>query len=92
MVARIDDTAKFRVPDLQPLHAFPDYGITARLCWSKNCREEHDEPTQVFFGADDWRYCVLSLLPSWLELHFLLNPEENDYIFGAGGYTDHKKI
>jgi len=29
MVARIDNTAKFRAPDLQPLHAFPDYGITA---------------------------------------------------------------
>ncbi len=35
MVARIDDTAKFRAPDLQPLHAFPDYGITTQLCWSK---------------------------------------------------------
>jgi hypothetical protein len=92
MIARIDDTSKFRAPDLQPLHAFPDYGITARLCWSKNCREERDVPTQILFGADDWRYCVLSLLSSWLELHFFLNPEENEFIFGAWGYKEHAKI
>ncbi len=35
---------------------------------------------------------MLSLLASWLELHFLLNPGENEYIFGAWEYTDHKKI
>ncbi len=35
---------------------------------------------------------MLSLLASWLELHFLFNPEENEYIFGAWGYTNHKKI
>jgi hypothetical protein len=92
MVARIDDTAKFRAPDLKPLDAFPDYGITARLCWSKNCRDERDAPTQVLFGADDWRYCVISLLASWLELHFTINPEENNYIFGAWGLDDPIKI
>ncbi len=28
---------------------------------------------------------MLSLLASWLELHIFLNPEENEYIFGAWG-------
>ena len=60
MIARIDNTAKFRAPNLQPLHAFPDYGITPRLCWSKNCREECNVTTQVLFGADNWRCCVLA--------------------------------
>ena len=35
MIARVDDAAKFRSPDLQPFHQFPDYGITAKLCWTK---------------------------------------------------------
>jgi hypothetical protein len=88
MIARIDDTAKFRAPDLKPLEDFPFFGVTARLCWSKNCYGEHDAPTQILFGAEDWRYCVLSILASWLKLHFLLNPEPNEYFFGAFSMTD----
>ncbi len=37
---------------------------------------------------DDWRYCVLSLLGSWLKLHFLLNPEPNKNLCGAFGLTN----
>jgi len=90
MIARIDDTAKFRALNLQPLEDFPFFGVTARLCWSKNCYEERDAPTQILFEAGDWgwRYCVLSLLASWLELHFLLNQEPNENFFGAFGLTD----
>ncbi|KAL3773982.1 hypothetical protein ACHAW5_000582 [Stephanodiscus triporus] len=88
MIARIDDTAKFRAPDLQPLEGFPFFGVTAKLCWSKNCYEERDAPFQILFGAEDLRYCVLGLLASWLELHFLLNPEPNEYFFGAFGLTN----
>jgi hypothetical protein len=88
MIARIDDTAKFRAPDLKPLEEFPFYGVTAKLCWSKNILDARDPPTQVLFGAEDWRYCVPSLLGSWLELHFLLNPEANEFLFGAFGLSD----
>ncbi len=88
MIARIDDTAKFRAPDKQPFEDFPFYGVAAKLCWSKNVLEERDAPTQVLFGAEDWRYCLLSLLGSWLELHFLLNPKANESLFGAFGLTD----
>ena len=35
---------------------------------------------------------MLSLLESWLDLHFFLYPEENEYIFGAWGFTEHMKI
>jgi len=35
---------------------------------------------------------VLSLLASWLELHFLLNPEPNEYFFGDFGMTDNITI
>jgi hypothetical protein len=87
-IARIDDTAKFQASDLQPFEEFPYFGVTSKLCWSKNVHEEHDAPTQVLFGAEDWRYCVLSLLGFWLDLHFLLNPELNEDLFGDFGLTD----
>ena len=35
MIAWVDDTAKFRLPNLKPFNKFPDYGITAKLCWTK---------------------------------------------------------
>ena len=86
MIARVDDTAKFRDFAMQPFHAFPDYGITAMLCWAKNCREERDAPTQIIFGAADWKYCVLSLLGVWLESHFESSPDHgSDFVFDAVG-------
>jgi len=85
MIARLDDTSKFRSPDLQPFQAFPFYGVSVRLCWSKNVLEERDAPNQVLFGANDWRYCTLSLLATWLEFRSLLHPEENEFFFGACG-------
>ena len=48
-------------------HTFPKYGVTAKLCWAKKCKEERDAPTQIIFGAADWRYGLLSLLGVWLE-------------------------
>ena len=45
MIARVDNTAKFRRPDLQTYQPYPEYAITAKLCWAKNCREDRDAPT-----------------------------------------------
>ena len=53
MIARVDDTAKWRAPDLNPFLKYPDYRITVVLCWTKNCMEEQDPPTQVLFGSRD---------------------------------------
>ena len=92
MIARVDDTAKFRSPDLQPFNEFPDYGVTAKLCWTKNTNEEREPPTQILFGSCDWRYCVVSLLAVWLEYHFELNSEENEFYFGYKGATDPDSI
>lgn len=92
LIGRLDDTAKFRQPDLQPFVQYPDFGISVKLCWSKNVREERDVPTQVIFGAQDWRYCALSNLAAWLEYHWTLNPEENDFFFGVGGETSPESI
>jgi hypothetical protein len=93
MIARLDDTAKFRLPDLKPFFKYPDFGVTARLCWAKNCMEERDAPTQVLLGARNWRYCVLSHLGMWLELHFELNPDDgNEFVFGAEGKSDPNSI
>ena len=58
MIARLDDTAKFRLPELKPSVRYPDFGVTAKLCWAKNCMEERDASTQVLFGARNWRYCL----------------------------------
>ena len=66
MIARLDNTAKFRSPDRNPYYRFPDYGVTAKLCWTKNTREERDPSTQLFFGVHDWRYYILLLLGVWL--------------------------
>ncbi len=32
--------------------------------------------------------CVLSHFAVWLEYHFQLNPEENEFFFGVHGYND----
>ena len=55
MIARVDDTAKLRSPDLKPSNEFPDNGVTAKLCWTKNTNEEREPPTQILFGSRDWR-------------------------------------
>ena len=49
MIARLDDASKFRLPDLQPFHQFLDYGVTSKLCWTKNCIEERDPPHTNYF-------------------------------------------
>ena len=84
LIARVDDTAKLRAFSVQPFHAFKDYGITVMLCWAKNCREERDAPTQIIFGAADWRYCLLSLLGVWIESRFEAYPDNNsEFVFDA---------
>ena len=44
MIGRLDDTAKFRQPDLQPYSKYPYYAVMGRLQWSKNVNEERDAP------------------------------------------------
>lgn len=44
MIIRLDNTAKFRQPDLQPYSKYPDYAIMGHLPWSKNVNEKHDAP------------------------------------------------
>jgi hypothetical protein len=85
MIARVDDTAKMRREELQTLHSFPEYGVTAKLCWAKNCREERNAPTQIIFGSADWRYDVLSLLGVWLETLYESSELDNEFIFDAIG-------
>jgi hypothetical protein len=79
MIGRLDDTAKFRQPDLQPYPKYRDYAIIGRLPWSKNVNEERDAPQQLIFGVMDPRYDTLSLLGLWLE---------NEFIFCLDGFED----
>jgi len=59
MIARLDDSAKFRLPDLKTFNRFPEFGVVARLCWSKNVLDERDAPDQILFDAFDHHYCAL---------------------------------
>ena len=93
MIARLDDTAKFRLPDLKVLQQYPDFGWTAKLCWAKNCDEERDAPTQILLGARNWRYCVLSHLGMWLEFRFEFGDNDgNEYVFGVVDRDDPIRI
>ena len=74
MIARLDNTTKFRLLDFKILHQFPDFGCRAKLCWGKSCVEERDAPTQILLGARNWRYCVLSHYGMWLEFRDDSNP------------------
>ena len=44
IIGRSDDVAKFRAADIAPYSAFPEFGITGRLPWSKNVSKERDAP------------------------------------------------
>ena len=88
MIARGDDSAKFRLPEVKAYHKYPLYGFLARLCWAKNCHEERDAPLQLLVGSMDRRYCVLIGLGLWMEYHFMLHPEDNEFVFGVYGDAD----
>ena len=88
MIGQVDDYSKFCEADLKPYAIYPNYGVTARLCWSKNVTDERDAPDQVLFGAMDPKYDVLSALGLWSEYHCQTNPEPNEFIFGCCGLDD----
>ncbi len=92
MIGRLDDTAKFRQPDLKPYDKYPDYAFMSRLPWSKNVREERDAPQQLVFAAMDPWYDTHSLLGIWLEYRFEVHPEENEFIFCVNGLEDPIRI
>jgi hypothetical protein len=92
MIARVDDTAKFRLEHLKGFQQFPDFGVIARLCWSKNVMEERDAPDQILIGASDHRYCPLIGLGGWLEFHFAKHPMANEFVFGIHGLSNPNSI
>ena len=65
MIAQVDDTAKFRSPDLKPFNEFPDNGVTAKLCWTKKYERRAGST-----GADSVWVAQLALLRC-LALHGL---------------------
>jgi hypothetical protein len=88
MIGQVDDTSKFREADLKPYTLYPNYGVTACLCWSRNVTDERDAPDQVLFGAMDPKYDVLSALGLWSEYLCQTNPQPNEFIFGSCGLDD----
>jgi hypothetical protein len=92
MVGRLDDSAKFREADLKAYTIYPEFGVWARLSWSKNVVEERDAPPQVLFASMDTRYDCVSNLGLWLEYHYEVNPEENEFIFAYSGLDDPIRI
>jgi hypothetical protein len=92
MMARLDDTGKFRLPDLKAYEKYPHWGIICRLPWAKNVYEERDSPPQVIFGAMNPHYDALSLLGLWLEWRFEYIPENNEFVFCIDSEDDPEKI
>jgi len=92
MISRLDDTAKFRLPDLKPYTKYQDYAIMSRLPWSKNVREERDAPSQLLFAAMDPWYDTHSLLGLWLEYRFEFLPKDNEFVFCIDGCDDPEAI
>ena len=88
MVGRLDGSAKFREADLKAYTMFPEFGVWARLPWSKNVVEERDAPPQVLLASMDTRYDCISNLGLWLEYHYKLNPGENEFIFAYSGLDE----
>ena len=62
MIGRMDNTVKFREPDLHPYPLYADYAFCNRLPWSKDVVEECDAPPQVFCASMDTRYDMHSNL------------------------------
>ena len=88
----MDDTVKFREPDLCPYGLYADYAFCGRLLWSKNVVKERDAPPQVLFASMETRYDVHSNLGIWLEYHYELYPSENEFVFSYSGLDDPIRI
>jgi hypothetical protein len=92
LIARMDDTCKFKIENLTHCHDF-DFVLKGRLNWSKNVHEERDAPNQVLLGAIDPRYCVLRHLAIHLEVFIesgagALTP----LVFGLGNGGDEDNV
>jgi hypothetical protein len=74
LIARMDDTSKFRMENLTQCHDF-DFVLKGRLNWSKNVHEERDAPNQILLGAMDPQYCILRALQSTSKLSSSLEKE-----------------
>eukprot|EP00957_Ditylum_brightwellii_P147582 11239614-Ditylum_brightwellii.AAC.1 len=56
----------------------------AQLMWSKNVHEERDTPDQIMLGVMDPKYCILLVMPLFLEE--IINFGDGclgEYLFGA---------
>ena len=66
MIVHIDDCCKFLKENLTSNRRFP-FTLAAKLCWSKNVKEEREAPKQVLIGSMSTIYCVLLTLAVHLE-------------------------
>jgi hypothetical protein len=93
MMARIDDTSKFLSTDLKESQDHPDYGLRAKICWSKNVREERQAPHHLILGAMNPAYCAIHALATWLEYFKGVGGMENtQFAFGINGLTNPDQI
>jgi hypothetical protein len=83
MIGRVDDVCKCKMEDVKP-NPQHECTVLAKMCWSKNVRDEGDAPDQILLGAMDQRYCVLLGLAVWLET----DVDESPFLFGIDGIDD----
>lgn len=69
MIARIDDTVKWRVENFR-IHPDVPHAYELRLPWSKNVKDERDAPWQIQFAANNWRLDPLLRLALYLEYKY----------------------
>ncbi len=92
MISLVDDVAKLCKPNLFTSQQYPWDGVSSKLWWSKNVKEERDAPTQFLLGAEDPDFCALNVMGAWLEIKFYLQPEHTEFYFGLKGYSNPNSI
>ena len=87
-MSRLDDAAKFCMPELKQYFKYTDWAFIGRLVWNKNVREDQDAPLQLLLPAGNPSYNLHSLLGLWLEYHCEFFPKDNEFVFCVEGLED----
>ena len=82
MVGRIDDCVQLTKINLTANLRFP-FTLMAKLCWTKNAKEEREAPNQVLIASMSQDYCVLLALAVHLETECMEQgaSPENPWVF-----------
>ena len=92
MIAQVNDSAKYRVPDLKVFYQFPNISIITKIYQSKNVIDKCNVLDQVLLGAFNYHYRIVTRLVLQLEYHYIINPEDTEFILRIREISDSKSI